>query len=380
MGVQQNRTVEVLLAAGLLNAIPAEHHAALVHALNPRTFSLAANQPLVTKGQPATSLFVLLHGRALVYRGHVGEQQLIQVREAPCVIGEVAFFRPSRERTADVVAAGPLKGIEVNFQAIERLGNTSWALSFVRNLAGVVADRLDEATRKRADLQATSAEDYDRLRRFAPDTALDKSLDDSWGITERFSRKHAVVMFSDVVGFSALADDLGRDGDVGAIAQVLAPILGIQVDAIHQSRGEVDKFIGDAVMGFWVIDQPNDTCSIASSAVSAMASAITQIEKLPMQSSPRPLGIRVGMHIGEVSLGNFGTADRYAYTLIGSTVNYAARLEQVRCDADGCSLGPLRVSHELYAVLDSREQRLIPHHAAGTVKETALKLMHNKGQ
>jgi class 3 adenylate cyclase len=107
--------------------------------------------------------------------------------------------------------------------------------------------------------------------------------------------------------------------------------------------------MGDGVMAFWPVDgDPGGVCAAALAAAEAAADGVGTV---PVGNER--LRVRVGLHLGEVCAGNFGTVTRRQYTLIGSDVNKAARIEQHKPNSDdrGDALGLIRVSAEFFAAL-----------------------------
>lgn len=97
---------------------------------------------------------------------------------------------------------------------------------------------------------------------------------------------------------------------------------------IHKTGGDIDKFIGDACMAFWT-DENTDITSL--SALNFMVNIRDEIEKLNENSlvlKKDPIRIRMGLNTGKVILCDIGAAEaRIDLTMIGDTVNLAARLE-----------------------------------------------------
>ncbi len=132
------------------------------------------------------------------------------------------------------------------------------------------------------------------------------------------------LFFSDIIGFTALSEDLPPQRLVEHMGEYLSAIS----DVIHQNRGTVDKFIGDGVMAFWGAPQANpahaaDACRAAWQFQQRLRALGQQ-----WQAAGRPqLSTRIGIHTGEVIVGNIGSDARMNYTVIGDAVNLASRME-----------------------------------------------------
>jgi adenylate cyclase len=129
-------------------------------------------------------------------------------------------------------------------------------------------------------------------------------------------QRDVVILFSDIRGFTALADDM----DPEKLFALLSNQLADQVNRVHEHGGYVDKFGGDGVMAvFDGEDRVLESCLCAVSMIEgARASEQSGSDKI------RQLGI--GIHSGRVVVGNIGSPDHLDYSVIGTTVNLAARL------------------------------------------------------
>lgn len=165
------------------------------------------------------------------------------------------------------------------------------------------------------------------------------------GHLPKSQRRHAVVLFSDVRGFTRRAEGSHPE----AVVEDLNRYFTRMVELVHAEGGIVDKFIGDGMMVVFGLD---DAAAAASRAVRtglAMLSAVRHLEGL---SSPLEIG--VGIHSGEVVAGVIGAPERLEFTCIGDTVNTAARLEG---ETRGLGL-PLLISARLKAELSDPEADL----------------------
>ena len=158
-----------------------------------------------------------------------------------------------------------------------------------------------------------------------------------------------VVLFTDIVGFSRIAE--GRPA--AKVASLINRHFGLLGAIIDQEGGTIDKYIGDSIMAFW--GAPLDQEDRADRAVRA-AQRIAQ--KLHIDNARRarkglkPIRIRIGIHKGPALVGNIGAPGRVNYTLVGDTVNVAQRLEQFGREVDdGVSDAVIVISGELASAL-----------------------------
>jgi len=130
-------------------------------------------------------------------------------------------------------------------------------------------------------------------------------------ISERTSM---AILFSDVRQFSNFAE--ARDPEV--VIQLLNQVLSIEAEIVKKHGGDIDKFVGDALIAWFSGD---DRCLRAVTAANEMIDALQL--RFSGEAGTR---VGVGIHVGEVVVGSVGSSARKDYTAIGSVVNMAARL------------------------------------------------------
>ncbi|HTH46572.1 MAG TPA: adenylate/guanylate cyclase domain-containing protein [Candidatus Limnocylindria bacterium] len=143
-------------------------------------------------------------------------------------------------------------------------------------------------------------------------------------------RREMTVGFSDLVGFSALGEQLTPAG----LVNLLNCHFSLQAEAIQHQRGVVDKFVGDAVMAFWGApftgagEHAELACRAALLQIEAVATFRLMLPELTGLRKNLPwIDARIGLNTGEVIVGNIGSETTRSYTVIGDAVNLASRLE-----------------------------------------------------
>jgi adenylate cyclase len=126
--------------------------------------------------------------------------------------------------------------------------------------------------------------------------------------------REVCILFSDIRGFTSLSQKL----EPATLFANVSRQLGAQVDAVYRNRGYVDKFGGDGIMA--VFDGDSMAWDACRCALEIMRAATEPREG----ETPMPLGI--GIHQGWVVAGNIGSGEHLDYSIIGNTVNLAARL------------------------------------------------------
>ncbi|MBF0545380.1 MAG: GAF domain-containing protein [Candidatus Riflebacteria bacterium] len=138
--------------------------------------------------------------------------------------------------------------------------------------------------------------------------------------------KNATILFSDIVDFTKFTLNLSPEEVVLAINEYLS----IMTEIVLSHNGEIDKFIGDSIMGrFGVLaDLPNSALSAVKCA-QAMLDELKKLQAKWVQEKRNCFSIRVGIATGPVLAGNIGSEKRQEFTVMGSTVNLASRLENL---------------------------------------------------
>lgn len=137
--------------------------------------------------------------------------------------------------------------------------------------------------------------------------------------------KEATVLFTDIKSFTSFSEKHTAQEVVSRLNEYLDAM----VQVIYQFDGTVDKFIGDGIMAYWgaPIAQP-DHANQAIACVLAMQKTMAELTAKWKKDGLEPFLIRGGIQSGEVVAGNIGSrGKKMEYTVIGDTVNQAARLE-----------------------------------------------------
>jgi adenylate cyclase len=135
--------------------------------------------------------------------------------------------------------------------------------------------------------------------------------------------RRLTIHFSDIADFTAISEGMEPTRLVAAIGGYFELMTG----ALTRHGGTVDKFMGDGIMAFFnapeeLPDHPRQACLAALEAQGRLARV--EAETPPGEPVFRA---RIGLGLGEVLVGNIGTRERFAYTLLGDEVNLASRLE-----------------------------------------------------
>ncbi len=148
---------------------------------------------------------------------------------------------------------------------------------------------------------------------------------------------HAVIWFSDLRNSTSLAEALSRDDYLETVNQYFDCVAGAVID----NGGEVLKFIGDAVLAIFTIDDAEnarpEACARALEAVRDAEQRMHIVNQEREAEDKPPLAFGTGLHRGDLTYGNIGTERRLDFTVIGSAVNEASRIEGL-CKSLGRSI------------------------------------------
>lgn len=153
------------------------------------------------------------------------------------------------------------------------------------------------------------------------------------------TRKRITVMFSDIVNFTAFSDQ----ADPQEIQDVLETYFGDSASVIFAQDGVIDKYMGDGILAFFEND--SDDITSASRAVNCALQMQARAQELDQHYRAQnrfPFAIRIGLATGYAKVGNIGPIEKIDYTVIGSVVNLASRLQSagepgnVIIDEDTC--------------------------------------------
>lgn len=178
-----------------------------------------------------------------------------------------------------------------------------------------LADR--RAQRERAQLQRYVSKASIRM-------ALEKSVMSGDAAAARADRKAATILFSDIVNFTARCE---RNTPRQVVEQVNT-LFDVMTRVIMESDGDIDKFMGDACMAFWLEDGSHSSCKKSLDAMLTMRQALKEMNETSTLLASDPIAIRIGINTGEVILCDIGAAEaRVDLTIIGDSVNVASRFE-----------------------------------------------------
>lgn len=310
--------------------------------------SCAADQVLCRAGDEAACVWIVEEGEFCILTS-----QKLTSRVSGEIVGEAAFFRRRQDggpprRGADVVATRRSKAWRIDRAVLDGLDPECRAL-WLEAICSALVAKLDEAVEQRAALTSEVGEIEGVIGRFVCSDGVQAALGAMRVSIPKIRpvKKHVVAWFSDISGFSAHAVGLEPAATAEAVELLMEP----QVRAISAAGGQVDKFLGDGLMAWWPAPDEARLAKAANAAATAALASVEEVRRIALDNG-FGMGLRIGLHLGEAVVGDFGAAGRSAYTIIGETVNAASRYEQYKPKA-GQPDGSVRISDRVYGRLDA---------------------------
>ncbi len=172
------------------------------------------------------------------------------------------------------------------------------------------------------------------LRTYLGRDAATAMLEGRVGLGE-VAKIRAIVIYCDMLGFTSMTERL----EAYRLIDHLNTFFETVTRPVSVAGGQVAGYVGDAVVMFFPIPDPESERSLCATAVRAALDGLEALRVLSgtRSSDSEPLRARIGIDVGEVVHGNIGSAGRFSFTIIGTPVNRAARLQALAKDL-GASL------------------------------------------
>ena len=155
---------------------------------------------------------------------------------------------------------------------------------------------------------------------------IDQLLQNPDRLTLGGERRELTIFFSDLEGFTSISEGLTPE----ELTSVLNDYLTAMTDIIQGTGGTVDKYEGDAIIAFWnaPVDQP-DHAGRGVRAALMCQEKLAQMRPELRERTGKDFRMRIGLNTGPAVVGNLGSHTRFDYTMLGDSVNLAARLESI---------------------------------------------------
>jgi adenylate cyclase len=192
-------------------------------------------------------------------------------------------------------------------------------LTTLANFCAVAIERIQNARKVDFERQLRS-----RLERYHSPGVIEEVMQEEPGV-RRLKKAEASVLFADIVGFTAYSEEAPPE----EVAELMESYFTHAVEAIFSAGGTLDKFIGDCVMAFFGAPMAqSDHAERAVSAALRIEEAVDDWNAERKAHGLAPISHRIAINSGPVVVGDIGSNRRVDYTVLGNTVNVAARLEE----------------------------------------------------
>lgn len=208
-------------------------------------------------------------------------------------------------------------------------------LTMVLSAGGIVAYRYIKEEQQKEELKKS-------FESFLPPSIVKRIMANPESVLEVHKRE-LTILFSDIKSFTTYSSVMTPD----RIQTFLAEYFEAMVEIVFKYEGTVDKYIGDGLMVFFGAPdhQPDHALRCVKAAIE-MQHKCRELKEKWVKDGLFPLMIRIGINTGEVVVGNFGSTLRLSYTVLGSDVNLANRLES-NAPIEGIMIA--KRTHELIA-------------------------------
>jgi adenylate cyclase len=160
--------------------------------------------------------------------------------------------------------------------------------------------------------------------RYVARQVADEILKDPERLALKEERRDVTVVFCDIRGFTPLTERLSPE----EVVSLLNDYYTLMIDTTVKNDGILDKFLGDGVMAVFGAPILHEDHSIrAVRTALAMQAGVAELSRRRTQEGKDPIAVGIGVSAGEAVAGSVGTEDRMEYTVVGDSVNLAARLE-----------------------------------------------------
>jgi adenylate cyclase len=174
---------------------------------------------------------------------------------------------------------------------------------------------------------------------YFPPAVVEKIVRNPLRISGYGEKKELTIVFSDIQGFTARCLTMTASD----VQSMLNDYFGRMVEIVFRHGGTIDKFMGDGLMVFF--GDPEEQPDHALRAVRAAVDMQREIAAMNQRLPQAPIKVRIGITTGAVVVGNMGSARRLSYTVLGSPVNLAQRLESM------APAGGILISERTHALL-----------------------------
>lgn len=162
--------------------------------------------------------------------------------------------------------------------------------------------------------------------RYVSSAVVEEILKDQTKLRLGGQKRELTVMFVDLVGFTKISEHM----DAGVVTTLLNEYFTRMTNILLSNKGTLDKYMGDGIMCFWgaPLELPNHA-ELACKTALEMQAELARINLEWKAKHGITIENRIGVHTGEMAVGNMGSDQVFSYTVMGDNVNLGSRLEGV---------------------------------------------------
>jgi adenylate cyclase len=262
------------------------------------------------------------------------------------LIGTTIFEQLGVIPHAPLLLNAPFKDGRLALSWLTTIGGLTYVLMlFGLVLLYFIIDQWHDHEAKLAEASDQLSRANDLISRYVAAQVAEQIRLGNYEAVDRQHRRRLTLFFSDIKGFSEVADHVEPE----ELSERLNEYFAAMTHIAERYGGTIDKFMGDAIMIFFgapVATHDRDHAVRAVRMAMEMQGRMTQLRtRWEADGALEPFEIRIGINTGVASVGNFGAPGRMDYTAIGRQVNLAARL-QVNCEP-----GKILLSHSTWVLV-----------------------------
>jgi class 3 adenylate cyclase len=186
----------------------------------------------------------------------------------------------------------------------------------------------------------------EKLERFLPDVIAHEIINGERDLSIGGKKQNVTILFSDIRNFTSMSESLSPEETI----DFLNTYFNDMIEVVFRYNGTLDKIMGDGIMALYgaPFTSGNDAENAVMTAV-YMHKKLEDHNQIRKMNNLQPIQIGIGIHTGEVIMGNVGTEKRMDFTAIGDAVNTASRLENLTKDLNV----PIIISKETRECLEN---------------------------
>lgn len=278
---------------------------------------------------------------------------LLLLKEQQALAGVPLFFmvdRKSEELDEECYARGATVVLQKPFSdaGILRLERTAWQYEVAKNYEKMLQKQAGdllaakEILRLNQQLESRNRLLHQIFGRYFSDKVVDHILEHPEGAVVGGEKRELTAMMADLRGFTSLSESMEPE----VVTDLLNCFFGKMLDVITQYNGIVIEFLGDAILAVFGATHSASQTADAVAAAIVMQNRMEEVNQYCRKRGCPLLEMGIGIHRGEMFIGNVGSEKMMRYNIIGQAVNQCSRIE-------GFSVGgQVLVSRETVAKLD----------------------------